>query len=634
MIGRSSHALRPGCVPAAPRAPRHARPSVTPQAPDPATAMLLPSLAAALILGVTPVREPAPAPGGYRPPALPLTGYQQSVCGRLTQEGTWDTGLVRVRFTTGTERAPLPVDGVDYATPAQFWAGFETQVGDLPLNAVVLGVALASGDDERLVVATQIKIENPTDTARKVVLGAELYPSHESPVVPSRPFDPASAWKRDGRNVVRDGLTVATWVGAEPELEVEESVDLPDATAARFTWRLEVPAGGSKLIELKTAGPPLADGVDDAAWRKRFNRQSYALLEEDLRWQGVERGTIAGVTFRTRGMERLLGHSVHWIRLLGRADEFRVERLSDVPYGRPATDAAIEAELLACLVESGMDEYCATALGRMIAEAPERAAELDVERRVAYLHALVRCIRLRPELPGAGTVAPLVAELGAADVAVLPWHHPDVVRRDLLGLLEALGMPTDGLLGGLREAETAPGSVAAHMQAARRAIAARSGLALWDELLALQEAADRQGMGSMDGGEMDGRFPAGVWTIFRAAFVDDHGDELHLMPGNSSGFVEPGTLLDTTWLPTRYGLVSCQAYYSGARQAGGWVKYRESIPPARMTYTLPDGVGIDRLRDGTSGGTAELVGDRLVEIAFDETGRGRGLRLSARVAKG
>lgn len=570
----------------------------------------------------------------YEPPALPLTGYEDSLSGRLAADGTLDTGLVRLRFSQGTEGVPLDVTDMGYGKGPQLWAAHRSKLGDVELRAVSLGLADRAGTDKRLVVATQVRLTNPTDTPRKVVLNAELLPSHESPLLVSVPFDGAATWAREGNVLTRDGQLVAGWVGTPPEVEVQAPTDSPDAPVAKLVWRLEIPAGGVKYVEVKLAGPFAGEAVDEAAWRKRFGRRSYAILEEVLGWQGQQRGTIGQFKSKSAMLGRVLINGVHVCRMFGAGKEGSAHAFSDRPYGQPATDAAVEAEIVGCMTEFGMGEYCEAHLARLIDDMPGNLAQLDDERKVAYLHGLARAIRLWPEMHHAPALALAITELGDPDVAVAPWHDPDVVREDLTLIVSSMGMPTDGLMTRLRWADVEEGTTAATMQAARKAIRDRNGLQVWEHFRELFQSAEANGIGSMDGGEIDASYSLGMLTLGRAMLLDDHGDELNMYPGGSVGIMSNATETDTTFLPSRFGMVKSRAYHIGPKVFGNWTVLRGTVPPSLVTVTVPDGLLIRSVKSGTFGGEAVAVPgvERLIELQMDPVGS-QGIRIQVRVAK-
>ena len=99
----------------------------------------------------------------------------------------------------------------------------------------------------------------------------------------------------------------------------------------------------SKLLEWKLLGPP-ADGPrsDLDSWVSRLKRRGYSLLEEDLRWETQDRGKISALSTDSKAFGRPLSANVHLIRLLGEVKDFQVTRLTDRPYGWPASDPGLE----------------------------------------------------------------------------------------------------------------------------------------------------------------------------------------------------------------------------------------------------------------------------------------------------
>jgi hypothetical protein len=283
-------------------------------------------------------------------------------------------------------------------------------------------------------------------------------------------------------------------------------------------------------------------------------------------------------------------------------------------------------------VEIGMGEFTSDLRTQLIDEIPERLAELDDERKVAYLHGLARALRLSPAMVGGQALAQAIVELGDPDVPVEPWHDPRVVSQDLLGIVSSVGMPTEGLMTRLRWADVEEGTIAGHMRAARKAIGDRQGDLAWKHILQVFGGATREGMGSMEGGEVDALYSMGMLTIGRALLVDDHGDALNLFPGVSAAMVDPGTETDTSWLPTRYGLLKSRVYHVGPKLFGTWTVLRETMPAPRITLTLPQSLQPRNVKNGVAGGEAWLVPgvDRLVEIEM-VYGSSQGIRFQVRV---
>jgi hypothetical protein len=559
--------------------------------------------------------------GHYSPPALPLTSYSDWLSGRLAADGTLDTGLVRLRFTQGPDGVPLEVRDLSYGKGAQLWAEYRAQLGDIEFRAVCQGASQAVGDDKRLVVSSQVKLTNPTDVARKIVLAAELLPSHESPVLVSAPFDASSEWSQDGSLIVRDEMVALGWVGPEPDVEILETTDSPATPVASLVWRLEIPAGESKYVELKLAGPPVDASVERAAWRKRFRKLSYAVLEESLKWESRDRGSTGNFKSKSKMLKRVIVNGLHTIRLFGKSGMSSVKGFTDNPYGHPASDAAIEPEMVGCLVEYYMGDLARSFTEQLIADIPEKFADLGNDRKLAYLHGLARAVRLSPHYGGKRALAEAIVEFGDPDVAVEPWHDPEIVRQDLVNIVESEGLPTDGLMRRLRWADVEEGSAESHMQIARRALSNREGALAWEQLRELFKLADGLGMGSLTGGELDAQYSVAMLTLVRAMLVDDHGDGLNLFPGISQALVSSGNETDTSWFPTRFGDVKSRAYYVGSKSFGNWTVIRSASPTTEMTVTIPDGLHMRNVKGGSKGGVVRVVPgeERLVSISMEST---------------
>ncbi len=571
----------------------------------------------------------------FSPSTLMLGGYGDMLSGSWSREGVLDSGQVMARFVSMPEATPLELTNLKYGKGPQLWAEAEGMIGDVEFRSVALGIPQTAQGDKRLILASQIRLVNPTSAPVQVQLGAELFASHDSRIHGSVAFETGATWTLDGRTLLKDGRAAAGWVGPTPQVELAASADEPGDPAATFVWTLDIPAGGTTFLEIKLAGNPPSDASgdaqDEAAWRAVFDRRAYAYLEESDRWRSQSRGRVTTMEFRSDMMLRVLGSSVHTLRQQGQAGKFQAEQFSDNPYGAPATDVAAEAEILAALTEFGLEEFISDYVARMLGEIPQALATLDDERKVVYLHSLARIVRLHPLTMGSPELAQAIVALGDPDVAVEPWHDPRVVRQDMLGVVAALGLPTEGLLSRLRWPELEEGSVAHLMQSARRAIAKREGDVAWVAMQQLFKAATTDGMGSMDGRNIDGRYALGMLAVGRAALIDDHGDSLNLFPGNCSGLVTRGTQMDTTWMRTAFGLVRGRSYFTGKALAGAWILFKPEIRPERMTVTFPAGLHVRNIKGSADESDVELVGDRLAEIHWPEVIGGPGVRFLARV---
>jgi len=568
-----------------------------------------------------------PAPSGYH-----LGGYTGRLGGRLGRDGVLDTGFGQLRLVDGSTGEPLAVENLKYGKGPRLFAEYESSLGDLDVSVVSLGLAQVVDGDERLFLGSQIKLINPTAEPRVVLLGAELMAGDDSPVAGAVPFGSGARFERFENVVRRDGHVLFGWLGPEPDVQVKETVDSARSVAVECVWRLEVPAGGRSFVEVKMLGAPIAEKVSEERYEKKFRQLNYAYQEETLRWQSWARGQFTNIKSSTEAVEHLVYGAIHGLRSFSDATRAELHELTDRPFGHPATDEAIKAEIVGLLHEFNMEELAASHSQVLIDELDERIAGLDDERTLAYLHGLTRALRLANVGPGHERVAKAILALGDPDVVVEPWHDPDIVRRDLVQLVDSVGLDSEGLLTRLAWAKVEPGSPLEHMQECRKALSKRAGAEAWKHYKALLDGAGPNGLGSVSGGDMDGAYSIGMMTLLRAFFLDDHSEQLHLVPGACAGLVTSGAPMDTAFQRTRFGEVSARLYYVSPKAVGSWVVYRPTLWPERVTLTLPDGVKGRKVYGKSYGGSGTLVDPRTLELDVDPT-YGRGLQVQVRVTR-
>jgi hypothetical protein len=566
-------------------------------------------------------------PSGYH-----LGGYKGMLGGRLGTDGVLDSGSGQLRLVDGSTGEPLGVEGLDYGRGPRLYTHYEASLGDVEVLVSGLGLSETASGDERLLLSSQIKLSNPATEPRVVLLGAQLSPGANSPVFGAVPFEEGTRYERVGNLVLRDGQAVFGWLGTEPDVQIKESVDSPRAVAVECVWRLEIPAGGTAFVEVKLAGAPVRETVSEDAWRTKFSRANFAYLEETLRWQGWARGGFTAIKSNSTSVEHLVAASIHMLRAFSDAESETILRITNRPFGQPATDTAVEAEVVGLLHEFSMEELAAGYASTLIEEIPERMAGLDDERKLVYLHGLARALRLEMVGPAHMTLADAIVELGDPDVRVEPWHDPDVVRQDLLGIVQSVGRETEGLFTRLRWPEVEPGSSYEQMQLTRRALREREGGTAWEHFSVLLDSASPSGMGSMTGVDMDGQYCVGMMTLLRAFFLDDHGESLNLVPGACAGLVVLGAPMDTTLLPTRFGEMGVRLYYVTPKAVGAWIVNRQALVPERITITLPDGVVGRKVYGKSSGGSGRIVDPRTLELEMLPS-TGRGMQVQVRVGK-
>jgi len=660
-----SHVLRTACVlradaaTATPNPPASTASRPLPHMSSAPTRLLL-SLALALgwpTAGTT--QDPPAAPGGAQGAAsgqeaddavrgqlqlsaYPLGGYASLATGRVDQQGRWDAGQGVLQLVDG-QGQPIALQNLGFGPGPQMWVSADGLVGDVPLRIVGLGLTLAAGQDKRVVVAAQMKLSNPHAEARSVTLAAEVRPGSGSPLLYTRPFAAADAYSRSERLVLRNENVFFSSTGLEPTLELASPASA-DEVALRSVWHVVLAPGQTRLLEWKLVGPPAGASHDETAFRTALLRRSYALLEEDLRWQGQDRGSFLQMEMATPALVTLLGTSVHLIRLLGESTAYQVVRLTDRPYGQPLSDPALEPQLVACLVEFGMGAITVDVTARLVADLPAQLAAMSPEQQVAHVHGLARCLRMVGEPAGLNALADAIEGLGDPEVPVPPWCDPADVGADLRAVLALAGRDAGTRWQRLQWAEPAaapdaaaggPDAFLARVASLRRALSERRGSAAWSLAKSFITGATPDGFGSLDGHEVDGRFALAVLTLMREMFIDDHGPALELLPGNAYGIMATKSEMATTFLPTVFGHVSVRAYHVGPRTVGAWIVLRPINIPPHLTLTFPEEVRLRGVEKGqVEGGQVSLLGDRQVELVYgDAMEAPRGLRFQARIDK-
>lgn len=591
----------------------------------------------ALTLGVlAALPTPAPAQGGpgarssasgsatgsseerawTQPEAYHLGSYRSRMAGKITAEGELDTGFVQARVIDGEgEQVVFSPTHVLVARLKALGGAFR---GDVGIGLSTLGINHRAGGDDRLLMPVVLRFENLGAETRELTMGVELRAGAGTGL--DRPwgavdFPGEAAFTRDDFAILRDGLLAMTWFGGEPESVELQTVDAPDAVGARVLWKVTLEPGSVRTVELKLAGPSTGDDPDHAAWRKSIDRQSMGLLEEELSWQSNYLGDAVSFYPADNLLRWCVLGGQMLIRSYGVANE-TFEWLSDRPFGHGPSDAAVPVELLAALFEWGQSVQGLDLLERLVDEGPAACEELSPERRLAYVHGLARCMRLRGEPhPRAEDLADMIEAYVREPLAVPPWNDPAHVRADLLEVFDDAGRsPPDDFPEFVWAEVTDPQSIEGRFLAQRIAQSTGEQAEAWRQLQGLLGTLAPQGYGSMQvGGVPSGRFAHAAMQVARETIVSDHGGVLEIFPGVDYGLLEVSVPSKGSVMPTRFGLTQSQMYYSGRRQIGakfGWTKTRE--PESVYYHFIPS---IESGRVGiTEGGKIKKIDNNTFEV--------------------
>ena len=581
------------------------------------------------------IARPADAP---LPSAYHLSSYSSMRAARLGADGSLDSGAGVLVLLDGASGEPLAANQLRFGPMPDLWAAWRGPLGEARVEVKAAALAVSRAGDERVRAVLRLTITSKLDTPQTISLAASLRAGGGDPLqrpFPSLPFDPASAWARDGQFLTRDGRAVLSWTGLEPQVTLNEAVAAPDAEVARLTWTLELQPGSPRLLELSLAGPPATATVDEAAFRDGFTRWSFLQLEEQLGWQSRERGAYADIALHDMRMWYALVGALHSLRSYGDAHNV-VEAFSDRPFGHPASDGAFEAEVICVFAEWGFDAWAADFHKKLLAEVETRAQGLSPARRVALVHGLARSIRLGTDPQDQQALAAAIRALVGPDAegaAVRPWLDPEQVRLDLQSVLEDAGATDGYALPHFAWDQPAAGSTEAALQAGRRAISAHDGNTAWAALAPLVARTTDDGQGCLvPGGVPDATYHLAFASLVREVLIDDHGPDLHVFPALGRGMVPPRGAIETTALPTRYGLLQTQSFYVAKKLYGTKIVRLGTRPPAQVLWHLPTGLQVEAIA-GPLGGTATLRPDGLVECVLDPR-HPAGLRFNIKLKTG
>lgn len=569
-----------------------------------------------------------------KPGSFHLSSFDSELGGRFSKSGEVDTGAVVLHWLDGLTGEKHTTDKADLGPGPALNVRWSRELAEQKLTGYCLAGTLASGADRRLMVSQQVEVRSTSETEQRVQLVAHLLPGatdEASRPLPSLTYREDEVWSlEDERFLLRDGRVVATWVGDAPAVEMVSRPASGSEVAARLVWNFTLQPGESRWVEVMLVGAPAGGSVEEAGWRARLRRKSYGSLEDVRRWESMYHGSFGAFSCADDRVREAMISGVHLLRSLGNA-HYQISTLSDRPFGHPASDAAAEAQILGIFFEYGLNEIAEAYLGKLLDGVYERAGPLPLDRKVAYLHGLARAVRLAGETSQHGALALAIVELmngegpeGWAEpwadgaVTVAPWFDPDEVRGDLAQVLDRAGMPGAESLPQLAWAENlAPGSTAAEMRSARKALSAGDADGAWEALEKLLNRTTHVGLGAMEpGGVTDGRFAMGMTSLVRAFLIDDHGDDLEIFPGSCGGMVELGVAVKTAWIPTAFGQIQAQGFFTGKNQMGGWVTLRGTFAAARTVMNFPPETVLRKVKSQHGDGTIEIIENNVVQLGL------------------
>jgi len=594
-----------------------------------------PAKAAAALVAAEDAKRPSP-------PALHLGSFASLRAARFRADGVLDTGAGMVQLVDTESGSPLVPARLDYTKGPEFSVDWEHRFGDVTMSARMLATGSVRNGDERTKAIIHLKFINRTDVAHTIDFGLRVMPGGGDPELrpmPSLPFKPGAVFARTGNLITRDDSLLLTWVGLDPvDVNILPPPAAPDAPAALLSWAIPLEPQTARYLDIYVAGPNASGSVDESAWRDAITRTGFAQVEEQLIWQSRFRGYFADMELGDAQLRRVLIASVHLLRMYGDADrEFRA--FSDRPYGHPATDDGVPAEVLGIMAEWSFLDNGVNLVRELTEQAVVRGQGLSAERRLAFVHGLSRAVRLGSDTALAQQLAVAIRALVTEPAAVEPWLDPANVALDLQGILDWAGPAADGSgadykLPELSWSPAPSGPVEATMLAMRRAMSADDGPAAWAAMQSLLARTNANGLGSTRAdGEIDARFAMGMMALARSMFIEDHGDDLHVFPHIPGALVPYPGALDLTTAATHFGLAALQTHYVGAarRTMGVHVKVVANKPFGRFIVHVPFDCKAAEAKSPV-GGSIELLPDGSIECVQDPF-QPKGLRFNIKLAQ-
>jgi hypothetical protein len=579
------------------------------------------SLLLSSLLLLAPAPGPSPLADGV-PTAFHVGSYSSTLGARFTPDGVVDTGAVVGRFIDLDTGEPLALNRVHYEVGPRLELEWFHTGEEFVAEGEVVAVGHSSGDDERLLTGLRVLLKNEGDDPVTVNLGLDLWAGPAGDAMrpePSLAFDSSEDWVQEDNLISRDGLMVARWTGSSPSVEVTSPGSQGDR-AARLSWKVMLPPKNARFIETILFGAPNGS-VNEASMRRSMKTRSYRDLEDMVRWESDALGAFSTLRAADERFRDAFVAAVAQIRTLGSA--YRgITALSDRPYGRPATDAAVSAQMLGVLFEVGMEEIGFSYLVDLLSGGADVLDSLPPERQLMYLHGLARAARLLKDDVHAVALAGLIERFSAevSDLGILrvdPWLHPENVRADLALILTRSGRGGVERLPEITSANVVPGSVEASMADLARAVKDRDGTESWRLCQLLLDQTSRRGFGSLAAdGEAEGLWSLGMATLMREMLLDDHSEELHLLSGVDYGLFTRTSDLDVEYMPTRFGLAKVQQYYVGRGMIGGWVRMGTDLLPERMLMHFPPSGKLKSVKPTPQGGLVTMLDAHTVELVI------------------
>ncbi len=541
--------------------------------------------------------DSAPAESTVRR-SLPLSTFDSTLSGKLGGDGSVDSGAAVLRFFHGDTGEPLDRQRLRYGSGPELWATYYDVVGEASVNLRALAMPRRLKHEERVEVAVQVAFENPFRQSRRSHLRVEVSAGGGDPLqrpLPSLPYVGAPEFSLEGNVLTRDGSAVFYWDpnGVQPQVTVPPAPTGPDDPALVLDFVVELEPREARWAGLHLGGPSagLAPGgvADEESWRTSLQRYSYERLEEIGTWQSQVRPTYYLNLIGSDQLTRAMHASVHHMRALGDA-HLEILTLSDRPYGHPASDNAVEAGMLAVLVEWGMANFAHPRMVDNLEHARERVGDLPVDRRLAFLEGLCRAARQMPGFEHDPLLADVILDLVEAG-PVPVWADPAQVRHSMVEVLVRAGMPerTDELPT-FTWSEAPEDSTAAHFIAARQALADRDTRRCWSHVATILSRTNPDGMGSLLDGHhaYDAAFSTAIMSLARGLIVDDYGEELVIMPGMVDELLPATNKVQFRQLATVFGMTNFSLYWARrGRVIAGQVVVPGAPAPSKVYIRPP-----------------------------------------------
>jgi len=595
-------------------------------------------LATFLLSSLLFLAAPAVAPGSHEgpPAAVHVGSYGSPLGARVTPDGLVDVGSLVARFVDLDSGEPIAFTRPVFSKGPGLKYVWRHQAESWRAEGEIVGVTQNSGADVRLATGLRVLLHNEESDPITVRIGLELYPEPAGdgmrPAL-THAYAVGERWEQNEHTILRDGQLVAQWAGLAPDVEVL-SPDGPSAPALRLAWRITLPPRNKRYVEALLFGQPSTGAVNEERFQRAVARRGFRDLDDQQRWEGRALGEFSGMVMGDERFRDAYVAAVAQIRTLGSAYQ-AVTHLSDQPYGRRATDAAVSAQMLGVIFEVGMHEIAGPYFNELMEQAPELMAELEPARQLMFLHGLARVARLSMvdmQSISLGDVLRGFLVSGVAEgLPVDPWLHPENVRLDLKAVLDRSGQGGAELLPEFSWAAVQPGSIEDSMQQLSRAIHDRDNVTAWAQCSSLLDRTSRWGFGSLSpDGEADGAWALAMGSLLREVLFDDHGDELHLLPGSDRGLISDELGIETQFMATRFGWLKLQQFHSGKRLVGGRVLLRMPRWPERIVMYFAPSEGLKMVKPTPEGGYVELLDEHSAELVILPDAV-LGLRFSVRV---